>query len=137
MNKELTALKQNQTWEVVSLPKGKKAIGWKWVYKIKLRENGTIEICKAKLVAKGYTQQYGIDFEEICSPVLKMATVRTVIALAASRKWRIYHLDVNNAFLHGGLHEEVYMVMPKGNSNLENKVCKLTKSSYGIKQASR
>ncbi|XP_056692275.1 uncharacterized mitochondrial protein AtMg00820-like [Spinacia oleracea] len=105
MEKEIEALLNNQTWEMVDLPPGKRPIGCKWVFKVKLKADGTLERCKARLVAQGYTQKFGIDFEETFSPVVKMATVRCIIALAASRKWVIFQLDVNNAFLHGDLHE--------------------------------
>ena len=137
MNTEIQALKDNHTWEEVPLPTGKKAIRCKWVYKIKLRSNGEIERYKARLVAKGYTQKPGIDFDETFSPVIKMPTLRCILALAAHNNWIVSQLDINNAFLHGDLIEEVYMHMPKGIANTDNKVCKLKKSLYGLKQASR
>ena len=87
MNEEMAALEANDTWELVSLPKGKKAIGRKWVYKVKHKADGTIERYKARLVAKGYAQTYGIDYEETFTPVAKMAIVRAVIAVAASKGW--------------------------------------------------
>ncbi|KAL8097768.1 hypothetical protein AgCh_030767 [Apium graveolens] len=114
MDLELKALEKNNTWDLVSLPKGKKMICCKWVFKVKLRSDSTIERYKARLVAKGFTQKYGIDFHETFSPVIKITTVRSIIALAASRGWKLFQLDVNNAFLHGDLHEEVYMKLPEG-----------------------
>ena len=106
MHKELEAL-NNNTWEIVPLPLEKKAIGSKWVYKIKLRADGSLERYKARLVAKGYNQQYGIDFQETFSPVVRMTSIRSLIALAAHRKWPLFQLDINNTFLHGDPFEEV------------------------------
>ncbi|KAJ8775341.1 hypothetical protein K2173_020345 [Erythroxylum novogranatense] len=109
MQQEIQALQANGTWEVVSLPSGKRPIGCKWVYKVKYQSNGTIERYKARLVAKGYNQREGIDFQDTFSPVAKHVIVRTVIAIAAIYNWPMYQMDVHNAFLQGDLHEEVYM----------------------------
>ena len=128
MNKELQALKASQTWEVVDLSKGKNAIGSKWVYQIKFKSDGSLERFKARLVAKGYNIKHRIDYEETFSPVVKMKTVRCMLAIAANHKWIIHQLDINNVFLHGDLHEEVYMKMPEGIPNPNNQVCLLKKS---------
>ncbi|KAL8133051.1 hypothetical protein AgCh_008493 [Apium graveolens] len=137
MQKELEALHTNNTWDLVPLPANKKPIGSKWVFKVKLKSDGSLERCKARLVAKGYNQKHGIDYQETFSPVVKMSTVRILLALAASRNWELHQLDVNNAFLHGTLKEVVYMQVPDGVPNPHNLVCLLRKSIYGLKQASR
>ncbi|KAD5317201.1 hypothetical protein E3N88_17147 [Mikania micrantha] len=138
MQKEIKALEQNQTWSLEDLPEGKKPIDSKWVYKIKYKPNGEIERYKARLVAKGFTQMEGIDYHETFAPVAKLVTMRILLTIAVKRDWHIHQLDVNNAFLHGDLHEEVYMKIPQGFSKgRENKVCRLRKSIYGLKQASR
>ena len=139
MDEEMAALDDSETWDLVQLPQGKKPIGCKWVYKIKHNTDGSVSRYKARLVAKGYAQTYGIDFEETFSPVAKMATVRAVISLAASKGWILHQMDVKNAFLHGDLHEEVYMDQPPGYEDLDhpNLVCMLKKALYGLKQAPR
>ncbi|XP_019055631.1 PREDICTED: uncharacterized protein LOC109115749 [Nelumbo nucifera] len=113
MNKELAALEQNETWELTALPVGKKAIGSKWVYKVKLTPDGSVERCKARLVAKGYNQVEGVDYFDSCSPVAKIVTVRIFMVIATAKQWPIHQLDINNAFLHGYINEEVYMTPPE------------------------
>ncbi|RHN73806.1 putative RNA-directed DNA polymerase [Medicago truncatula] len=138
METELNALKQNKTWILIDTPPNIKPIGSKWVYKVKHRADGTIERYKARLVAKGYNQVEGLDFFETFSPVAKITTIRTLLALASINSWHLHQLDVNNAFLHGDLQEEVYMSVPQGvQCSKPNQVCKLLKSLYGLKQASR
>ncbi|GJR64527.1 putative RNA-directed DNA polymerase [Tanacetum coccineum] len=139
MNKEIEVLNKNHTWDITELPSGRKPIGCKWIYKIKYKANGEIERYKARLVAKGFNQRKGIDYDETFSHVVKMVTVRCLISLAVQNKWPLYQLDVNNVFLYGDLKEDVYMTIPQGFGNTGNKnlVCKLNKSLYGLKQASR
>ena len=112
MRDEITVLEDNNTWFVVPLPPTKVPIGCKCVFKVKYKASGEVEIYKARLVAKGYNQQEGLDYSETFSPVAKMVTVRSVVALAASCGWFIFQMDVHNAFLQGDLPEEVYMHIP-------------------------
>ncbi|KAK3042700.1 hypothetical protein RJ639_000758 [Escallonia herrerae] len=114
MAKEISALEANNTWTLMPLPSGKRAIDSKWVYKVKFHPDGTVERYKTRLVAKGYTQIEGLDFHETFAPVAKLVTVRCLLAIASIKKWELHQLDVNNAFLHGDLEEEVYMKIPQG-----------------------
>ncbi|KAL0361434.1 UNVERIFIED_CONTAM: Retrovirus-related Pol polyprotein from transposon RE1 [Sesamum radiatum] len=137
MAEELQALEQNETWTLTSLPKGKNAIGSRWIYKLKLNPDGSVNRYKARLVAKGYSQIEGVDYTESFSPVAKNVTVRIFLSIAAAYSWPLHQLDVNNAFLHGFLDEEVHMSPPDGYSVALGQVYKLQKSLYGLKQASR
>ncbi|CAL2265004.1 unnamed protein product [Prunus armeniaca] len=124
MTTEITALEQNNIWTLTSLPHGHKPI------------DNTIERYKARLVSKGYTQQEGLDYHESFSPTAKLVIVRCLLAIAAARNWPLHQLNVQNAFLHGHLDEEVYMLPPPGfRPQGENLVCRLNKSLYGLKQA--
>ena len=143
MKAKLLAMETNKTWTNVPLPNDCHSIGCKWVSKIKHRADGTIERYKAQLVAKGYNQQEGLYYIETFSPVAKLVTIKVLLNLAVSMNWPLIQLDVNNAFLHGDLTENVYMNLPLGYKHDmvarkgEQLVCKLHKFMYGLKQASR
>jgi len=112
MDTEIQAIQRNDTWELVDPPPNCKIVGVKWIFKTKLKETGEIDKFKARLVAKGYTQEEGIDYREIFAPVAHLETIRTVVALAAIRRWTIYQLDIKSAFLHGAINEDVYIEQP-------------------------
>jgi hypothetical protein len=137
MDEEMVALDANAYWELVVLPKDKKAIGCKWVYKVKRNANGSVSKYKAILVAKGYAQTYGIDYEETYSLIAKMTIVKTIIIMAIAKGWSLHQMDVKNVFLHGDLQEEVYMEQPPGyvDQTHPNLVCRLKKTLYSLKQA--
>ena len=139
MDAEIIAIERNDTWELCHLPKGQKTIGVKWVYKTKLKENGEVDKHKAYLVAKGYKQEFGVDYKEVFAPVARHDTIRLVIAMAAQNSWPIFQLDVKSTFLYGDLKEEVFIDQPPGYVKLgnEHKVYKLKKALYGLKQAPR
>jgi hypothetical protein len=139
MDLEYSALMKNKTWHLVPPRKGTNIIDCKWVYKIKRKADGGLDRYKARLVAKGFKQRYGIDYEDTFSPVVKATTIRVILYVAVSRGWSLRQLDVQNAFLHGVLEEEVYMRQPPGyeDKSLPNYVCKLDKALYGLKQAPR
>ena len=139
MNEEIKMIEKNHTWKLVDKPQDKEVIGLKWVYKVKHNDDGSINKYKARLVAKGYAQQPGIDFNETYAPVVRMETIRTVLALAAQHQLPVFQLDVKSAFLNGELEEEVYVEQPQGYviKGQEDKVYRLRKALYGLKQAPR
>lgn len=114
MDTEYQALVSNNTWTVTRLLAHKKAVACKWVFKVKPRFDGNEERKKACLVAKGFTQRVGLDYEETFSPVANLVMVKTLLPVAAQKQWHLYQLDINSAFLQGELDEEVYMLTPPG-----------------------
>ncbi|WJZ99277.1 hypothetical protein VitviT2T_017734 [Vitis vinifera] len=137
MKEELDALTKNHTWDLVTLPPEQSVVGCKWIYKIKTRSDGSVERYKTRLVAKGFTQEYGIDYEETFATVARISSVRALLVVVAAHKWDLFQMDVKNAFLNGDLSEEVYMQPPFGLSVESNKVCHLRRALYGLKQAPR
>ena len=139
MDEEMKALLQNDTWEVVDLPREKKTVGCKWVYTLKYKSDGSLDRYKARLVARGYTQTYGIDYQETFAPVTRINIIRILISLVVNLDWPLYQYDIKNAFLHGDLNEEIYMNIPPGYEGKmnEGKVRKLKKALYGLKQSPR
>ena len=137
INREVESILQNHTWELVDIPPGNKPIGYKWIFKRKLKAYGSIDKYKARLVAKGYRQKEGLDYFDTYSPVSKITSIRMLIAIASLNNMEIHHMDVKTVFLNGELDEEIYMEQPEGFvvQGQENKVCKLVKSLYVLKQA--
>ncbi|KAL0546639.1 hypothetical protein IC582_016551 [Cucumis melo] len=123
--------------EICALPKGHKPVGCKWVFTLKYKAGRTLDRHKVRLVAKGFTQTYGVDYSETFSPVAKLNTVKVLLSVAVNRDWPLYQLDVKNAFLNGDLVEEVYMSPPPFEAQFGQQVCKLQKSLYGLKHSPR
>ena len=136
MEEELKSLHENNTWSLEKLPAGVEAIPVKWVFKTKLNANGSIERYKARLVAKGFKQREGIDFDEVFAPVSKYTTLRALLAEVAINDLELHQLDFKTAFLNGELEERVYIQQPPGYET-GNKVCRLNRALYGLRQAPR
>jgi hypothetical protein len=135
---EYNTLVENGTWEIVDLPEGQKAIGSGWVFKVKHNQDGSIERFKARLVAKGYSQRPGLDYNESFAPTFRPATLRIIMALAATEDLELRSVDITSAFTNGDLDEEIYMKQPEGfHIGSANQVCRLRKSLYGLKQSAR
>lgn len=114
MEEQLRALANYNTWSAVLLPSGKYTIGSHWVFKIKINFDGSIDCHKARLVAQGFTQKFGVDFKETFIPFAKMTTFRVLVSIVVNNEWSLSQMDVKNAFFHGDLEEEVFMVLPLG-----------------------
>src|SRR3954453_17841975 len=129
----------NQVWNLVDLPDGFKAIECKWIYKKKIDMDGNVHIHKARLVAKGFRQVQGVDYDENFLPVAMLKSIWIILAIAAHFDYEIWQMDVKTAFLNGNIEEKLYMVQPEGFTDPTDagKVCKLQRSIYGLKQASR
>ncbi|KAK8933572.1 hypothetical protein KSP39_PZI015652 [Platanthera zijinensis] len=134
---ELQAFHRTHTWDLVPCPPGVTPVSCKWIFKIKTRPDGSIERHKARLVARGFSQEHDIDYDETFAPVARMTIVRTLLVVAATRDWLLLQMDVTNAFLHGDLAEVVYMAPPPGLSVPTGHVCHLRRALYGLKQAPR
>ena len=135
---EYDTLQKNGTWDIVELPPGHKAIGAGWVFKVKRNADGSVERYKARIVAKGYSQRPGIDYNEVFAPTFRPATLRLVAALAAIEDLELRSVDISAAFTQGDLDETIYMQQPEGfHQGGPNMVLKLNKPLYGLKQAAR
>jgi hypothetical protein len=136
---EYESLKENNTWTITILPKGKNVIDTKWVFKLKRYSNNNISRFKARLVAKGFQQEEGIDFTETFAPVVKLQSLRLLLAIGLNENLLAFHLDISTAFLFGEIEEDIYINVPEGFETTypPNKVLKLNKALYGLKQAPR
>ena len=134
---EIDSILQNHTWELVDLPPGSKPRGCKWVFKKKMKTDGTIDKYKARLVIKGYKRQKGLDYFYTYSPVSRITSIRMMLAIASMRNLAVHQMEVKTAFLNGDLEEEIYMEQPEGfvSPGQAGKVYRLVKSLYGLKQA--
>ncbi|GJV76897.1 retrovirus-related pol polyprotein from transposon TNT 1-94 [Tanacetum coccineum] len=137
MQEELNQFKTNDVWELVPNPMDMTIIGTKWVYRNKLDENGVVTRNKARLVAQGYNQQEGIDYDETYAPVARLESIRILLAYACALDFKLYQMDVKSAFLNGFINEEVYVAQPSGFIDFAkpNYVYRLKKALYGLKQA--
>lgn len=139
MNDEVDSLIENRTWDLCELPANRKAIGSKWVFKLKTRPDGAVDCFKARLVAQGFSQKFGTDYDLVFAPVVKQTTFRLLLSIAAKEKFCVRHLDAKTAFLNGKLEENIYMKQPPGfiAEGKENHMCLLRRSIYGLKQSAR
>jgi hypothetical protein len=136
---EYASLQEKGTFKLVPLPEGRKKIGCKWVFKIKRKADGSVDRHKARLVVQGFSQQFGVDYDEVYAPVARGNAIRTVLAIANHLDWDIHQMDVKTAFLNGDLDSEIYMKQPPGYVSKQHPdwVCKLENNLYGLKQGAR
>src|SRR3954447_406582 len=129
----------NKVWTLVDIPEDRKAVENKWIFKKKTDAEGNVSVYKARLVAKGFRQIQGVDYEETFSSVAMIKSIRILLAIVAYHDYEIWQMDVKTAFLNGNIEEELYMMQPEGfvDPKDASKVCKLQRSIYGLKQASR
>jgi hypothetical protein len=139
MEEEMKLMKDNDAWDIVPLPEGAKPVGCKWIFKTKRDLKGKVERYKAHLVAKGFTQKEGIDYKETLSHVSSKDSLRIIMAFVAHFDLELHQMDVKTTFLNGNIGETIYMVQAKHfvRGDPKSMVCKLRKSIYGLKQASR
>lgn len=135
----MESLRKNQNWDLVSLPKGRKAIGNRWFFRVKQNQVGQVERFEARLVAKGFSQKRGIDYDEAFAPVAKFTSIRILFSLADKYSLSVHQMDVKTAFRNGILDEGIYMAQPDGYVDEDHPdfVCQLKRSLYGVEQSSR
>lgn len=139
MAEELESVEENEMWDLGPIPTNKTAIGCIWVFKIKQTPRNNLDQFKARLAAQGFSQKFGIDYEEVFAPVVKTTTVKAVLSRAGKEILIIKHLDVKTVFLHGKLQEIIYMKQPPGHEKKEQEEfgCRFKKSLYGLKQSAK
>lgn len=139
MTPELESIEKNETWSLTELPPGEKVIGLKWIFKLKKDADGRIIKYKARLMENGYTQEHGLDFDEVYELVTRLKIVRMLLELASKNKWQVHHMDVKTTFLNGEVEENIFVAQPDGyvKKGKEHLVYKLKKALYGLRQAPR
>ena len=135
MKEEITSLQKHETWEVFPCPPNKNIVSCKWVYRVKYNTDGKVTCYKARLIARGFTQVFGIDYTETFAPVTRLETIRMLFTLAVQQDWEVCQIDVKTAYLYGDLDEEIYMEAPQGYDVPDKHVLRLTKALYGLKKA--
>jgi hypothetical protein len=137
MQEEYNSLLENETWDLVPLPLGRKLVRCRWVYRTKSAANGHVSRYKAMLVSKGFQQVHSIENDETFAPVENMDSIRLALSIMATKGWEVHQMDIKNKFLHGDLYEEIYIEHPHGFMQDSSLVYRLKKSFYGLKQAPR